>query len=876
MASDRECGYTALSRGSGLRLLAVVALLGLTVAVPARAQSGNGSDRTPDPAAKTSDAAAPQEAGTASGIDAGNYHLQSSVEAGWRYSNFTGNLANYDTFVNLHEGPRLLNFSFNARSLNHQGLLFDSLSLNGFGFGGDPDSVARLRMAKNRWYELDALFRRDKYFWDYNLLANPLNPAGAYPPFTINYSPHALDLSRRMTDVQLTLLPQSRVRVRLGYDHELLQGPSLSTVHEGTEAQLFQNWKNTTDLYHAGFDFLFLPRTTLSYDQYVEHFKGDTSWADVPLVLFGQNNSFGFQLANGVPVDLGISPGPCAAPVVNPSTTPPTANPLCSAYLSYTRNGRPRITIPTERFSFQSSYVPNLTMTGHISYSDADNTMADYAELFAGYIARTADRTATTTGLAKAKRVQVQGDWTAVYQVTGKFSILDTLNYNSFRLPGQFGFAAVQLFAQAPQGGLSGMLLPPAQFNSSTCPPPYTAPTCPQHNASSGPDVALGSNLRYLGQDVRSNTFQLQYDFSSHFGARVGYRYLKRRIFDYNAVFYTAEIFYPGGRVGTVTGPATAARGDCALPPNGTFPQSLPAGCTLQPDGSVVFTGFTPDSDTAHSLAADINGHSALFGFWLRPAGNFRLSADVELFSADHAFTRITPRQLRHYTVHSSYTPVHWAQLDGSVNLIESSDNVLEVQGREHNRTYGFSAVLTPHSRFSFDLAYTYGDIFTQSLVCFAASGALSGLPTGFGTNTCVLTDPDGNPSPVPIAALTVYQSKSHFASADMMVQPLRQVTFTLGYAGSFVRGTTAYVSPSTLLTTNFLYANTPWGPLRFNYHQPYVIMTVSVYKGLSYIAGWNYYGYNSRGYADPLTLTPLGTQDFNGNTMTLSVRYAF
>jgi hypothetical protein len=68
----------------------------------------------------------------------------------------------------------------------------------------------------------------------------------------------------------------------------------------------------------------------------------------------------------------------------------------------------------------------------------------------------------------------------------------------------------------------------------------------------------------------------------------------------------------------------------------------------------------------------------------------------------------------------------------------------------------------------------------------------------------------------------------------------------------------------------------TPWGPLRFNYEIPYVTMNWSVYRGLSYIASWNYYGYNSRGNNNPTGLAPLGTQDFNGNNMTMSARYSF
>ena len=71
---------------------------------------------------------------------------------------------------------------FQMRSLDHNGFLFDNLTFSNFGYGGDPNDVSRLRIEKNKWYDFRLLFRRDKNFWDYNLFANPLNPAALNPP----------------------------------------------------------------------------------------------------------------------------------------------------------------------------------------------------------------------------------------------------------------------------------------------------------------------------------------------------------------------------------------------------------------------------------------------------------------------------------------------------------------------------------------------------------------------------------------------------------------------------------------------------------------------------------------------------------------------
>ncbi len=87
----------------------------------------------------------------------------------------------YDTFVNLGPGLRLFDYTLSMHSLDHNGLMFDNLDFSNFGYGGDPNDVSRLRVGKNKWYDFSLLFRRDKNFWDYNLLANPLNPSTSSP-----------------------------------------------------------------------------------------------------------------------------------------------------------------------------------------------------------------------------------------------------------------------------------------------------------------------------------------------------------------------------------------------------------------------------------------------------------------------------------------------------------------------------------------------------------------------------------------------------------------------------------------------------------------------------------------------------------------------
>ena len=161
------------------------------------------------------------------GIDSGNYNIRQTIEFGYRNTDISGNPANYNTFVNLSSGVRLFEQSLDVRSLNHAGLLFDNLSMHSFGYGGDPNDVTRLRISKNKWYDFNGSFRRDRYPWNYNLLANPLNPVTSVPALPVTDSLHSMNVVRRMSDFNLTLLPKISCPISAGLHTEHSGGPIL-------------------------------------------------------------------------------------------------------------------------------------------------------------------------------------------------------------------------------------------------------------------------------------------------------------------------------------------------------------------------------------------------------------------------------------------------------------------------------------------------------------------------------------------------------------------------------------------------------------------------------------------------------------------------
>jgi hypothetical protein len=154
----------------------------------------------------------------------------------------TGSGAMYDTLVNLQSGPRVQGETFEMRAQpGAKNTLVDTLSAFSTGYGGDPNSFTKLNASKGKLYDFSGIFRRDRQYFDYDLLGNanipsgqsiPIGPTGAptgslpWPQET--QSPFLFNTVRRMTDINLTIHPLSKITYRAGYSQNIFQGPSLS------------------------------------------------------------------------------------------------------------------------------------------------------------------------------------------------------------------------------------------------------------------------------------------------------------------------------------------------------------------------------------------------------------------------------------------------------------------------------------------------------------------------------------------------------------------------------------------------------------------------------------------------------------------------
>jgi hypothetical protein len=814
------------------------------------------------------------------GINSGNYNIRQSFEIGYRWEGITGNRSVYNTFVNLNPGPRLFEHSLDMRSLNHQGVLFDNFSINSFGYGGDPNDATRLRISKDKIYNFNASFRRDRNYWDYRLLANPLNPTSyvatvpaTTPFFNIPYSPHRMEITRKMSDYNLIIAPQSRIRVRLGASHNISEGPSLSSYHGGTDILLVQNWLNTLNSYQVGVDFKLIPKTNISFDQFIHAYKGDTKYTDpiTDQIVLGNSSLFRpiFQLSNGTLVDPGAifnfnAGAPCTSTVATPFITNTVSTPFqtmrgdCNGNLSYSSGGNVRTTYPTSQLSFQTSAIKNVDMSGRISYSNSTmnvvgaNSLAGYQgavnfdgvyEFNQGLSSRTGVRQFSVSGPAHGRRNNVTGDHSFTWYATDKLRFTNIFRYDRFSIPGSFDSLQLNIFPTNAAGTVT-LASPTAGFVQGTTPGALcltvTSVGCPRHSSSSPADIISNLTDNYIKQRTISNEFEVSYDVVKEFGGMLGYRVRQRRVNE-GDLQHLDSFFFP------------------TLPNrSGCNPASPAAGFTVTnlPDLSCRAVGSTSDSGGEESLE-----HTGLMGLWFRPNNQIRITYDMEMMYNDFSFTRISPRHRQRYKVRANYKPAEWLNISAHMNILEQNNDVAEILNRQHNRTYAF-AVTMMKSSWTVDFGYDYNDIDSKTNICFT----LTGTPLPPGSSPCP-TASSANTT----FAVSDYVNHLQFAYFNLMWKPFKRLTTKAGYNISSTTGNTLILGP----------INTPNGTLSYNYHKPYAGVDIELERHVILKSGWNYYGYNEKQAPDTLT-SPLGSlglaqgRDFRGNLFTTSVKFIF
>ncbi|MFN0086942.1 MAG: hypothetical protein ACKVX9_16240 [Blastocatellia bacterium] len=166
----------------------------------------------------------------------GIYSTTSTIELGYRNVDPGGNVQRYLSDVNVRDGFRVLDYSFDMRARPGTGILFDLLKANMNNAGGDVAQNFYLRAEKTRAYRFDGNVRRFNYFRN---IANFVAPIP-------NVTWRDTDLRQQVSDFNLKLFPQRAVRINAGYSRSMARGRNTPTYNfERDQFQLLgqTNWE---------------------------------------------------------------------------------------------------------------------------------------------------------------------------------------------------------------------------------------------------------------------------------------------------------------------------------------------------------------------------------------------------------------------------------------------------------------------------------------------------------------------------------------------------------------------------------------------------------------------------------------------------------
>jgi hypothetical protein len=824
------------------------------------------------------------------------YVLQNTVELGGRVTSVNGNSDMYDTLENLQSGPRLFDQSFSARSLNHHGSIFDELWLTSFGYGGDPQAGSRFRMYKNKLYDFNAVYRHDENYFNDNYLDNPYNtPASQGGLVVWNQALHQMNTRRDMGDFHLTLMPESPIRIRLGYSRNNNHGFSLSSLHEGTELSLYQDVQSRQDQYQVGVDVKLLPRTLLSYDQFYDHNKTDTTDVNNPTGLFFVNAGTA-SVPVYKPVDIGATYNnyygqPCAAPIV---TVVNGVNVIkgvstCSMFFDYHRSGPTRANFPTEKLSLISDYWKKLNLNANGNYTSAENK-TNFLETADDFESRTSTRGILFTGPGRVRQVSANADLGATFHFNDSWYLSNQVKYTNWRIPGTWDMTS----ANCGPVGASSILSPIGTLGN---------PSCALLGSTNVTAAAAGTGSSFtndqwslLHTDKRTaDTTLLGWEPNRFFGAHAGFRYAVR------------TVGYGNFTTGTTTSLTTKGVG------------------TTAPSGDISNV-FFPATD---------HEEAGLFGVKLHPRDNWMIAGDMELSYIDNPVVAILPGHRQVYKLRSNYRLAKWGSISGFINNQMSRNNYFSndfalaainrtanvastsaasftpdpltpVRHVDHNLNYGLSASLHPNEKITLDFGWTYQDLFSTTGSCLPMTlaivpqgGQIARCPAAAAAGTVGKLDSEGDPytSYNGVPAILHYQQNTNTGYVNMILQPVKRVSVLLGYEITSDTGDNTWLRADTLApfrvpvdaagnviyTGNTLsgpqvgYALGPnpavgLGPLGVNWHLPSVGVELGLTKTLAFKGMWRYYNYHEK--SDPGIY--IAARDFQANTGTLSLRYSF
>jgi hypothetical protein len=190
-----------------------------------------------------------------------------SFETGYRFINgIGGNRDTYRSIVDFGEGPRVFGLEFHTKA--EAGPVYDRMDATAAGWGGEPNSFARVDLEKHGLYKVTLQQRSNAYFASLPSFGNPNVTAGGL------MSQRAYDIRRDLTELTVELRPGKRIVPLFTYMRDRGNGsgvtPFFTDVNEFASGTFLQDRTH----HFVGGVHVELGRWHLSLDQ------GGTLYAD--------------------------------------------------------------------------------------------------------------------------------------------------------------------------------------------------------------------------------------------------------------------------------------------------------------------------------------------------------------------------------------------------------------------------------------------------------------------------------------------------------------------------------------------------------------------------------------------------------------------
>jgi hypothetical protein len=325
----------------------------------------------------------------------GGFEVTSSIEIGVRGLDVNGDHDKYRSDLNYRPGFRIFDSSFMLENKSAGARPFDSLLVQSSGWGSDPQGTFRLNMDRIGIYKFDSNVRRVRYF------NNLKNHAVNFSQPVSTGSEHRANTLHHFGDFDLTLLPERKVRYRVGYSFNNTEGPGTNTIRfSGDEYQVNSTTKTHSDDFRLGVE-----GTVFGFNMGINYGRRN----------FRDNTRFfsdSFNSGN------------------NPAST--------TSFLSRGfRQFRVKGTTDFVHGFVQRTFARRLDFTGRFIYAESRSKINEN-DLLSGRASATGNIIIgdTIDIPGNANRPQARGDLGITYRITDDFRISNTFTFDQFNIAG--------------------------------------------------------------------------------------------------------------------------------------------------------------------------------------------------------------------------------------------------------------------------------------------------------------------------------------------------------------------------------------------------------------------------------------------------------